>query len=87
MSPSGYSRPTGWVIARSSCWNHGESLLALPLELYASPDYGEIGCGLLGLFLAGFAAMGELALDGRLRAVPGVLPAAVAAAHVAMGFM
>ena len=32
------------------------ALLALPLEFYASPDYGEIGCGLLGLFLAGFAA-------------------------------
>ncbi len=32
------------------------ALLAVPLEFYASPDYGEIGCGLLGLFLAGFAA-------------------------------
>ena len=32
-------------------------LLALPLEYYASPDYGELACGLLGLFLAGFAAM------------------------------
>jgi ABC-2 type transport system permease protein len=32
------------------------ALLAIPLEFYASPDYGEIGCGLLGLFLAGFAA-------------------------------
>ncbi|MFM7051374.1 MAG: hypothetical protein ACKOYN_04465, partial [Planctomycetota bacterium] len=30
--------------------------LAVPLEVYASPDYGEIACGLLGLFLAGFAA-------------------------------
>ncbi len=30
--------------------------LAIPLEVYASPDFGEIGCGLLGLFLAGFAA-------------------------------
>lgn len=32
------------------------ALLALPLEVFASPDYGEIACGLLGLFLAGFAA-------------------------------
>jgi len=32
------------------------ALLALPLEMYASPDYGEIACGLLGLFLAGFTA-------------------------------
>ncbi len=32
------------------------ALLALPLEWYAAPDYGEIACGLLGLFLAGFAA-------------------------------
>jgi ABC-2 type transport system permease protein len=32
------------------------ALLALPLELYAAPDYGEIACGLLGLFLAGCAA-------------------------------
>ena len=32
------------------------ALLAIPLELHASPDYGEIGCGLLGLFLAGLAA-------------------------------
>lgn len=30
--------------------------LAIPLELHASPDYGELACGLLGLFLAGFAA-------------------------------
>lgn len=32
------------------------ALLALPLEVYASPDYGEIACGLGGLFLAGLAA-------------------------------
>ncbi|MEY3143595.1 MAG: hypothetical protein RLY21_2088 [Planctomycetota bacterium] len=32
------------------------ALLAIPLETYASPDYGEIGCGLLGLLLAGCAA-------------------------------
>jgi ABC-2 type transport system permease protein len=32
------------------------ALLAVPLEAYAAPDYGEIACGLLGLFLAGFAA-------------------------------
>ena len=32
------------------------ALLAVPLEIYASPDYGEIGCGLLGLLLAGCAA-------------------------------
>jgi ABC-2 type transport system permease protein len=32
------------------------ALLALPLEWYASPDYGEILCGLVGLFLAGCAA-------------------------------
>ena len=30
--------------------------LAIPLEIYAAPDYGEIACGLLGLFLAGCAA-------------------------------
>lgn len=33
------------------------ALLAIPLEYYSSPDYGELACGLLGLFLAGFAAM------------------------------
>ena len=32
------------------------ALLAVPLEMYAAPDYGEIACGLLGLFLAGLAA-------------------------------
>ena len=32
------------------------ALLAIPLEWYANPDYGEIGCGLLGLLLAGSAA-------------------------------
>ncbi len=32
------------------------ALLALPLEVHSAPDYGEIACGLLGLFLAGFAA-------------------------------
>lgn len=32
------------------------ALLAIPLEWYASPDYGEIGSGLLGLLLAGSAA-------------------------------
>lgn len=32
------------------------ALLAVPLEVYAAPDYGEIACGLLGLFLAGCAA-------------------------------
>ena len=32
------------------------ALLAVPLEFYASPDYGEIACGLLGLLLAGCAA-------------------------------
>jgi len=31
-------------------------LLALPLEMHGNPDYGEVACGLLGLFLAGFAA-------------------------------
>ena len=41
----------------------------------------------MGIFppdqLAGHVALGELALDGRLRAVPGVLPAAVARARSA----
>ena len=32
------------------------AVLLVPLELHGNPDYGEIGCGLLGLFLAGFAA-------------------------------
>lgn len=32
------------------------AILAVPLEVYASPDYGEIACGLVGLFLAGCAA-------------------------------
>ena len=32
------------------------ALLALPLEIYSTPDYGEIACGLLGLFLAGMSA-------------------------------
>lgn len=32
------------------------ALLVIPLECYASPDYGELACGLLGLLLAGFAA-------------------------------
>lgn len=31
------------------------ALCLTPLEWYASPDYGEAACGLLGLFLAGFA--------------------------------
>lgn len=31
-------------------------VLLVPLEIYAAPDYGEIGCGLLGLLLAGSAA-------------------------------
>jgi len=31
-------------------------VLLVPLELHGSPDYGEVACGLLGLFLAGFAA-------------------------------
>ncbi|MFM1822668.1 MAG: hypothetical protein RI967_934 [Planctomycetota bacterium] len=31
------------------------ALCLLPLEWYASPDYGEAACGLLGLFLAGCA--------------------------------
>lgn len=31
------------------------ALCLVPLEWYASPDYGEAACGLLGLFLAGFA--------------------------------
>lgn len=32
------------------------ALLVVPLEFHASPDYGEIACGLVGLFLTGFAA-------------------------------
>jgi len=32
------------------------ALLVVPLEVYSSPDYGEVACGLLGLFLAGMAA-------------------------------
>ncbi|MDI9402848.1 MAG: ABC transporter permease [Limnohabitans sp.] len=32
------------------------ALLTIPLEWYASPDYGEVLCGLVGLFLAGWAA-------------------------------
>ncbi len=32
------------------------ALLLIPLEIYASPDFGEAACGLLGLFLAGCAA-------------------------------
>jgi len=31
-------------------------VLLVPLELHGNPDYGEVACGLLGLFLAGFAA-------------------------------
>jgi ABC-2 type transport system permease protein len=32
------------------------AVLLVPLELHSAPDYGEIACGVLGLFLAGFAA-------------------------------
>ena len=32
------------------------ALLLIPLEVYASPDFGEAACGFLGLFLAGCAA-------------------------------
>ena len=38
-------------------------ILGLILEIYGRPDWGEIGCGLLGLFLAGscWLALGMLA--------------------------
>ena len=38
-------------------------VLALPLELHGSPDFGELACGLLGLLLVGgaIAALGILA--------------------------
>ena len=37
--------------------------------------------------LQGFAALGELALDGALTAIPGILPAALAAAEAGLGLV
>ena len=65
-----------------------------PADLHKEGSHYDLPIALglmtaMGIFppdqLAGHVALGELALDGRLRAVPGVLPAAVAAARAGRG--
>jgi len=67
-----------------------------PADLHKEGSHYDLPIALalltaLGIFepgqLACLAALGELALDGRLRAVPGVLPAAVAAARAGRGLI
>lgn len=67
-----------------------------PADLHKEGSHYDLPIALglmtaMGIFppdqLAGHMALGELSLDGRLRAVAGVLPAAVAAARQGRGFI
>jgi magnesium chelatase family protein len=67
-----------------------------PADLHKEGSHYDLPIALalmtaMGIFppdqLAGFVALGELSLDGRLRAVAGVLPAAVAAARQGRGLI